>query len=160
MAVIYSPRDIAMHVRSALEFQEQYAAGKNPNDPSLLQDRLARTIPGELIPALKQVYKDLLGISAEWQQKAFQAALKDAAENGTLLAGFPAEVWIIWGELFLSVLQMLNTPHPTLGVTPIDVLLDDYIPSKVQILPPTPEPEPEPAPAPEPIPPEEPTPEP
>lgn len=150
MAVIYSPRDIAMLVRSALEFQEQYAAGRNPNDPSLLQDRLARTIPGELIPALKQVYKDLLGISAEWQQKAFQTALKDAAENGTLLAGFPATVWITWGELFLSVLQMLNTPHQTLGVTPIDVLLNDYIPSKVQeVLSPPVEPEPAPEPTPE-----------
>ena len=137
---------------------DAFDAGRNPNERRPLADVLAEQIPGELIPGLRQMYLTMIAMSAQWQQKGFQAALTDAATNNTLLAGFPASVWMGWGGLLLALLDFLDTPQVGLGgITAKDALLDDYIPmtdaewSALNAVPPEPiipppEPDPEPAP--------------
>lgn len=124
-----SNRDIVMRVREALDYQAAAQAGRNPNERRPLADVLAEQIPGELIPGLRQMYLTMIAMSAQWQQKGFQAALTDAATNNTLLAGFPAAVWMGWGGLLLALLDFLDTPQAAWGgITAKDALLDDYIP--------------------------------
>ena len=124
-----SNRDIVMRVREALDYQAAAQAGRNPNERRSLADVLAETIPGELIPGLREMYLTMIAMSAQWQQKGFQAALADAATNNTLLAGFPASVWMGWGGLLLALLDFLDTPQAAWGgITAKDALLDDYIP--------------------------------
>jgi hypothetical protein len=149
-----SNRDIVMRVREALDYQAAAQAGRNPNERRPLADVLAETIPGELIPGLREMYLTMIAMSAQWQQKGFQAALTDAATNNTLLAGFPASVWMGWGGLLLALLDFLDTPQVGLGgITAKDALLDDYLPqteaewAALNVVPePAPEPEPDPAP--------------
>ncbi len=154
-----SNRDIVMRVREALDYQAAAQAGRNPNDRRPLAEILAEQIPGELIPALKESYLLMLSTSALWQQKGFQQALATAYETNTLLAGFPAAIWMAWGGLLLALLDFLDTPQPGLGgITAKDALLDDYLPQtdaewEALNAPPDPViPEPEPEPEPEPAP--------
>ena len=124
-----SNRDIVMRVREALDYQAAAQAGRNPSARRPLADVLAEQIPGELIPGLREMYLTMIAMSAQWQQKGFQAALTDAATNNTLLAGFPASVWMGWGGLLLALLDFLDTPQEAWGgITAKDALLDDYIP--------------------------------
>ena len=124
-----SNRDIVMRVREALDYQAAAQAGRNPNERRPLADVLAQQIPGELIPNLRESYLTMIAMSAQWQQKAFQEALANAAETNTLLAGFPAAVWLGWGGLLLALLEFLDTPREAWGgITAKDALLDDYIP--------------------------------
>ena len=158
MALQYSPREITQIVREAVDYYAQAQAGRNPNERRPLADVLAAQIPGELIPGLREMYLTMIAMSAQWQQKGFQAALTDAATNNTLLAGFPAATWMGWGGLLLALLDFLDTPQVGLGgITAKDALLDDYIPmtdvewAALNAAPPepvipTPEPDPEPAP--------------
>jgi len=158
MAMQYSPREVTQIVREALDYQAAAQAGRNPNERRPLANVLAEQIPGELIPGLREMYLTMIAMSAQWQQKGFQAALADAATNNTLLAGFPASVWMGWGGLLLALLDFLDTPQVGLGgITAKDALLDDYIPmtdaewSALNAVPPEPiipppEPDPEPAP--------------
>ena len=124
-----SNRDIVMRVREALDYQAAAQAGRNPSARRPLADVLAEQIPGELVPGLRQMYLTMIAMSAQWQQKGFQAALANAAETNTLLAGFPASVWMGWGGLLLALLDFLDTPQEAWGgITAKDALLDDYIP--------------------------------
>ena len=124
-----SNRDIVQRIREALDYQAATQAGRNPNERRPLADVLATQIPGELIPGLREMYLTMIGMSAQWQQKAFQEALANAAETNTLLAGFPAAVWLGWGGLLLALLEFLDTPREAWGgITAKDALLDDYIP--------------------------------
>lgn len=145
-----SNRDIVMRVREALDYQAAAQAGRNPNERRPLAEVLADAIPGELIPGLREMYLTMIAMSAQWQQKGFQAALTDAATNNTLLAGFPASVWMGWGGLLLALLDFLDMPQVGLGgITAKDALLDDYIPmtdAEWAALNVEPEPDPEPAP--------------
>lgn len=153
-----SNRDIVMRVREALDYQAAAQAGRNPNERRPLADVLAEQIPGELIPGLREMYLTMIAMSAQWQQKGFQAALAEAAANNTLLAGFPASVWMGWGGLLLALLDFLDTPQEAWGgITAKDALLDDYLPkteaewAALNAVPPEPiipppEPDPEPAP--------------
>lgn len=71
----------------------------------------------------------MIAMSAEWQQKGFQEALTNVAETNTLLAGFPAAVWLGWGGLLLALLEFLDTPQEAWGgITAKDASLDDYLP--------------------------------
>lgn len=124
-----SNRDTVQRIREALDYQAAAQAGRNPNERRPLADVLAEQIPGELIPGLREMYLTMIAMSAQWQQPAFQAALADAATNNTLLAGFPAAVWLGWGGLLLALLEFLDTPQAAWGgITAKDALLDDYIP--------------------------------
>ena len=124
-----SNRDIVMRVREALDYQAAAQAGRNPSARRPLADVLAEQIPGELIPGLREMYLTMIAMSAQWQQKGFQAALTDAATNNTLLAGFPAATWMGWGGLLLALLDFLDTPQAAWGgITAKDALLDDYLP--------------------------------
>lgn len=155
-----SNRDIVQRIREALDYQAAAQAGRNPNERRPLADVLAAQIPGELIPGLREMYLTMIAMSAQWQQKGFQEALANAAESNTLLAGFPAAVWLGWGGLLLALLAFLDTPQVGLGgITAKEALLDDYIPMTdaawaalnpppVVVVPPPVEPEPEPTPAP------------
>ncbi len=165
-----SNRDIVQRIREALDYQAAAQAGRNPNERRPLADVLAEQIPGELIPSLREMYLTMIAMSAQWQQPAFQAALTDAAANNTLLAGFPAAVWLGWGGLLLALLEFLDTPQEAWGgITAKDALLDDYLPKTEAewaalnvvpvepVIPPVeppiePEPPVEPEPAPEPAP--------
>ncbi len=69
-----SNRDIVMRVREALDYQAAAQAGRNPNERRPLADVLAEQVPGELIPGLRQMYLTMIAMSAQWQQKGFQAA--------------------------------------------------------------------------------------
>ena len=158
MATQYSSREVIQFLRERCDRADAFDAGRNPNERRPLADVLAEQIPGELIPGLRQMYLTMIAMSAQWQQKGFQAALTDAATNNTLLAGFPAAVWMGWGGLLLALLDFLDTPQVGLGgVTAKDALLDDYIPmtdaewSALNAVPSepiisSPEPDPEPAP--------------
>ncbi len=158
MATQYSSREVTQYIRERLDRADAFDAGRNPNERRPLADVLAEQIPGELIPGLREMYLTMIAMSAQWQQKGFQAALADAATNNTLLAGFPASVWMGWGGLLLALLDFLDTPQVGLGgITAKDALLDDYIPmtdvewAALNAAPPepvipTPEPDPEPAP--------------
>jgi len=124
-----SSREIVMRVRDALDYQAAAQAGRNPSERRPLADVFAEQIPGELIPGLRDMYLTMIAMSAQWQQKAFQDALSAAATNNTLLAGFPASVWMGWGGLLLALLDFLDTPQDAWnGITAKDALLDDYIP--------------------------------
>jgi hypothetical protein len=123
-----SSRDIAMLVREALDERAARLAGRDPAERRPLAEVLAESIPGELIPDLKDAYLTMLAMSAQWQQKSFQAALGEAARNNTLLAGFPVTVWMSWGGLLLALLDFLDTPQEAWGgITAKDALLDDYL---------------------------------
>jgi len=125
----YNTREVIQFLREQLDRADAIQAGRNPNERRPLASVLADRIPGELIPVLKRAYLDMVGMSAEWQQPAFQAALANAAETNTLLAGFPASVWLGWGGLLLALLEFLDTPQAAWGgITAKDALLDDYIP--------------------------------
>ena len=163
-------RDIVARVRDALEEMTAREAGRNPAERRPLADIMAEQIPGSLMPSLKEAYLEMIALSAQWQQKNFQAALAHAATNNTLLAGFPAAVWMGWGGLLLALLDFLDTPQVGLGgITAKDALLDDYLPMTdaewaalnvvpvEPVIPPVeppiePEPPVEPEPAPEPAP--------
>lgn len=124
-----SNRDTVQRIREALDYQAAAQAGRNPNERRPLANVLAQQIPGELIPGLREMYLTMIGMSAQWQQKGFQEALANAAETNTLLAGFPAAVWLGWGGLLLALLEFLDTPREAWGgITAKDALLDDYIP--------------------------------
>ncbi len=124
-----SNRDIVQRIREALDYQAAAQAGRNPNERRPLADVLAQQIPGELIPGLREMYLTMIAMSAQWQQKGFQEALTNAAETNTLLAGFPAAVWLGWGGLLLALLEFLDTPQEAWGgITAKDALLDDYLP--------------------------------
>ena len=156
MAIQISSREVVQYIRERIDRADAIDAGRNPNERRPLADVLAEQIPGELIPGLREMYLTMIGMSAQWQQKGFQAALTEAATNNTLLAGFPASVWMGWGGLLLALLDFLDTPQEGLGgVTAKDALLDDYIPMSdaawaalnvVPIEPVIPPVEPEPAP--------------
>ena len=166
MAVTVNSRELATTVREFADFYQGAQAGRKPNERRPLDDVLAEQIPGELIPGLRAMYLTMIAMSAQWQQKGFQAALTDAATNNTLLAGFPAAVWMGWGGLLLALLDFLDMPQEAWGgITAKDALLDDYIPmsdaewAALNVVPvepiippveppaePDPEPEPEPAP--------------
>ncbi len=125
----YNTREVIQFLREQLDRADAIQAGRNPNERRPLASVLAEQIPGELIPGLREMYLTMIGMSAEWQQPAFQAALADAATNNTLLAGFPAAVWLGWGGLLLALLEFLDTPQEAWGgITAKDALLDDYIP--------------------------------
>ncbi len=129
MAITVNPRELAMTVRELADFYQNAQAGRNPNERRPLADVLAEQIPGELIPGLREMYLTMIAMSAQWQQKGFQAALTDADTNNTLLAGFPAAVWMGWGGLLLALLDFLDMPQEAWGgITAKDALLDDYIP--------------------------------
>lgn len=129
MATQYSSREVIQFLRERCDRADAFDAGRNPNERRPLADVLAEQIPGELIPGLRQMYLTMIAMSAQWQQKGFQAALTDAATNNTLLAGFPAAVWMGWGGLLLALLDFLDTPQAAWGgITAKDALLDDYIP--------------------------------
>ncbi len=160
MAIQLSSREVTQYIRERLDRADSFDAGRNPNERRPLANVLAQQIPGELIPGLREMYLTMIGMSAQWQQKAFQEALANAAEKNTLLAGFPASVWMGWGGLLLALLEFLDTPQVGLGgITAKEALLDDYIPMTeaqwvalnpppVVVVPPPVEPEPEPTPAP------------
>jgi len=129
MAAQYSTREVIQFLRERCDRADAFDAGRNPNERRPLADVLAEQIPGELIPGLREMYLTMIAMSAQWQQKGFQAALADAAETNTLLAGFPAAVWMGWGGLLLALLDFLDTPQAAWGgITAKDALLDDYIP--------------------------------
>ena len=129
MAITVNPRELAMTVRELADFYQNYQAGRSPDARRPLAERFADRIPGELIPVLKGAYLDMVAMSAEWQQPAFQAALTDALVNRKLLAGFAPEVFVGWGMLLLALLDFLQIEQPGLGgATAKDFLLDDYIP--------------------------------
>lgn len=48
----------------------------------------------------------MIAMSAQWQQKGFQAALTDAATNNTLVLPGPA-TWMGWGGLSWALLDFL-----------------------------------------------------
>ena len=127
--VAMSDREIVQYIRQSLDDNAARAAGLATGERLPLSDVLARRITGELIPDLRQLYLDMLGVSALWQQKGFQAGLAQAMAEKKLLAGYPADVWFAWGQLFLFVLDLLGTPQEAAGgLTAIDALLADYIP--------------------------------
>ena len=129
MATQYSTREVIQFLRERCDRADALDAGRNPNERRPLADVLAQQIPGELIPGLREMYLTMIGMSAQWQQKGFQEALANAAESNTLLAGFPAAVWLRWGGLLLALLDFLDTPQAAWGgITAKDALLDDYIP--------------------------------
>ena len=129
MATQYSTREVIQFLRERCDRADALDAGRNPNERRPLADVLAQQIPGELIPGLRESYLTMIAMSAQWQQKAFQEALANAAETNTLLAGFPAAVWLGWGGLLLALLAFLDTPQEGWGgITAKDALLDDYIP--------------------------------
>jgi hypothetical protein len=161
MALQVNPRELTMTVRELADSYQNWQAGRSPGERRPLADVLAERIPGELIPALRQLYLDMIAMSAEWQEKKFQAALAEAAANNQLLAGYAPSTWLAWGSLLLALLDFLDTPQAGLGgLTARDALLDRYIPTTPEqwavlnpptppvVVPPEPEPEPEPGAAP------------
>ena len=148
MAIQLSSREVVQYIRERCDRADALDAGRNPNERRPLADVLAEQIPGELIPGLREMYLTMIAMSAQWRQKGFQAALADAATNNTLLAGFPAAVWMGWGGLLLALLDFLDTPQVGLGgIAAKDALLDDYLPLTAEqwsaLNPPPVEPEPE-----------------
>lgn len=144
MAIQISPRELTQTIRELADFYQNYQAKRAPGERRPLADVLAEKIPGELIPSLRTLYLDMIAMSAQWQQKGFQAALANAAETNTLLAGYAPGTWMAWGGLLLALLDFLDTPQAGLGdVTAKDALLADYLPG-TDILPVIVAPEPEP----------------
>lgn len=93
-----------------------------------IEQEFAQRIVGELLPALRQSYLAMVAMQVEWQDEAFQVALKKAAEAGTPLAGFSAQTWQQWGTLLLLLQTWLETPQDALGgSTPKAALMRRYI---------------------------------
>lgn len=135
-------------VRDALQLYADTQAGRAAGPAKPLADDLAERIAGGLIPTLRQAYLDMAAMQVEWMEESFQAALANAAANGTLLAGFSAQTWHTWGMLLLALQTWLATPVETLGgKTPQAALIRRYIAGEdapVAVAPvPVPEPEPQ-----------------
>lgn len=115
-------------VRDALQLYADTQAGKAAGAAKPLADDLADRIAGGLIPTLRQAYLDMAAMQVEWMEESFQAALADAAANGTLLAGFSAQTWNTWGMLLVALQTWLATPVEALGgKTPQAALIRRYI---------------------------------
>ena len=154
MATQISSRELTQYIRELADFKENYQAGRSPNERRPLADVLPERIMGELIPMLKEAYLLMILLSEQWQQKPFQTALANAMETNTLLAGYPAAVYVRLGFFMLAQMDFLDTIGQD-GDTAKDVLFADYIPMTPEqwtalntppIVPPVIEPDPEPAP--------------
>lgn len=93
-----------------------------------LEQELAQTIITQILPALRELYGKLVAMQVQWHDEDFQAALADAAKNGTLLAGFPAETWQAWGVALLAFQEYSQTPLEELkGRTILGVVNRRYV---------------------------------
>ena len=127
MATQISSRELTQYIRELADFKENYQAGRSPNERRPLADVLPERIMGDLIPMLKEAYLLMISLSEQWQQKPFQNALTKAMETNTLLAGYPATVYIRLGFFMLAQMDFLATAGED-GVNAKDVLFEDYIP--------------------------------
>lgn len=147
MAISFDVRATSSLVRDALQVYADVQAGRAAGPAKPLADDLATRIADGLLPTLRQAYLDMAAMQVEWQEESFQAALAQAAEDGTLLAGFAPQTWQAWGLLLLALQSWLTTPLEEMnGKTPQAMLIRRYIAGQDAppvVAPPEPEPEPE-----------------
>ena len=70
----------------------------------------------------------MVSMQVQWPDEEFQAALAEAALSGDLLAGFPAETWMKWGQALLLLQQDIEIPQAALGGASLrTVLMRRYV---------------------------------
>ena len=88
---------------------------------------LAKTVIEDVLPPLRTLYMRMVALKVQWYDEDFQALLKDAAANGTTVAGFSADTWNSWGASLLLLEQFLGTKQDALnGATVLSILTRRY----------------------------------
>ena len=88
--------------------------------------RIADTILTQVIPALRDTYRELLYLREEWDVNQVTAQIQQAAAANQTLDGYTAAQWAAWGAVVPAILTFLNTPLSQGGPTARQILLQAY----------------------------------
>jgi hypothetical protein len=116
-----------------------YGPGAQPGLSA--EEEIAYSVINEILPALRQLLAVLDSLSQTWNTPGNDIPDKivTAAQSGQPLAGYAADDWARWGQIFLAVGTFLDTPATvtlpggaTDQTTPRAVLQRRYVKQEAQ----------------------------
>ena len=110
-------RTIIQEVRDALSYRDNALAGKatTPYGAIAAEQEIADAVMTTILPGLRAMFRELGDVQTTWLTPGNQITAKigAAAMAGENLAGFPADVWVTWGETLKELNTFSVSPHVT-----------------------------------------------
>lgn len=127
-------RAVVSQVRAGLELLNQKETGGKVGELSI-PEHIAYEVTSVIVPGLRDLYYNMVALSVDWADPAFQKQLAELAKAGGTLEGFPIETWLAWGDLMLALNMWIATPEEKSGISPLDVIRTRYLAAESQLAP-------------------------
>lgn len=102
-----------------------------PPNPQIIGElpaefEIASTVTSKVLSELRSILSTLHSLKLAWNSNNIPDLINQSVQEQKMIAGFPPEVWINWGETLQSFDAWLETPIESISEKPITVLTKRY----------------------------------